>query len=96
MEEEWEEMEEIGEVQSANQADQLEALGFKMKSKIAICHVESEIIAENETTGMRKEIQKEETYNKYGYAARKIEIGAIGEHGAFIRIPFSGIPDGGR
>ena len=43
---------------------------------------------------MRKEIQKEETRNKYGGAARKVEIGAVGKHGAFRGIPFSGIPEG--
>ena len=37
----------------------------------------SEKILENEMPGMRKEIPKEETNNKYGDAARKIEIGAI-------------------
>ena len=37
----------------------------------------SEKILENEMPGMRKEIPKEETYNKYGGAARKIEIEAI-------------------
>ena len=44
---------------------------------------------------MRKEIQKEETQNKYGGAERRIEIEAIGKHGAFIRVPFSEIPEGG-
>ena len=46
--------------------------------------------------GMRKEIPKEETQNKYGDAARRIEIGAIGKHCTFIRVPFSEIPEGGR
>ena len=44
--------------------------------------------------GMRKEIPKEETYNKYGDAARKIEIEAIEKHGTFIRVPFEQIPSG--
>ena len=51
---------------------------------------------------MRKKIPKEETFIKYlGWgvcvwgAARKVEIGAIGKHGDFRRIHFSGIPDGG-
>ena len=44
--------------------------------------------------GVRDEIPKE-THKKYGGAARKIEIGAIGKHGSFVRIPFSEIPDGG-
>ena len=34
-------------------------------------------------------IPKEETYNKYGDSARKIEIGTIGGDVAFARIPFS-------
>ena len=38
--EEWEAMEEISEVNSANQTDLLEALRFKMKSKIAIYQVQ--------------------------------------------------------
>ena len=44
--------------------------------------------------GMRKEIPKAETYNKYGDAARKVEIEATGKHGAFKRSPCSGIPEG--
>ena len=45
--------------------------------------------------GMWGGVQKEDTYNKYGGAAGKIEIDAIAKHGKFTRIPFSGIPDGG-
>ena len=48
----------------------------------------------NEMPGAGKEIPKEETYNKFGDAARKIEIGAIGKHGTFARIPFAEIPNG--
>ena len=44
--------------------------------------------------GMRNEIHKEETYIKYGDAARKVEIEATGKHGAFKRSPCSGIPEG--
>ena len=44
---------------------------------------------------MRKEIPKGETYNKYGDAARKVEIGAIGKHGAFKMPHFSEIPEAG-
>ena len=44
--------------------------------------------------GARKEIPKEETYNKYGDSAGKVEIDAIGEHGAFTR-PFFGNPGWG-
>ena len=39
--------------------------------------------------GMGKAIPIE-TQNRYGGAARKIEIDAIGKHGAFIRIHFFG------
>ena len=45
--------------------------------------------------GMRKEIPKEETYTKYGDAARKVEIESTEKHGAFSGVPFSEIPDGG-
>ena len=46
--------------------------------------------------GAREGIPKEETYNKYGDAARKIEIGEIGKQWGFYTAPFSGIPEGGR
>ena len=36
--------------------------------------------------GMRKEIPKGGTYNCYGDTARKIEIGALEEHGDSIRV----------
>ena len=51
-----------------------------------------EEILENETPSIRQEIPKEETYDKYGDASRKIEIWAIGEHGGFARIHFTVIP----
>ena len=54
----------------------------------------SEQILENRMPGMRKEIPKKETQRKYGDAARKNEIGAIGKHGTFTRMPFSEIPEG--
>ena len=38
----------------------------------------SERVMENEMPGVRKEITKEETQNKYGDDARKIEIGQLG------------------
>ena len=38
--------------------------------------------------GMRKEFPKEETYNKYGDAARKIEIGAIENTELLYESPF--------
>ena len=44
--------------------------------------------------GMGKETPKEETYNKYGDADRKIEIEAIEKHGTFVRIPFGQVPIG--
>ena len=44
--------------------------------------------------GVRKEIQQEETYKKYGDPARKVEIRAIGRHVAFLGVPFSGITVG--
>ena len=42
----------------------------------------------------KKEIPKEETYNKYGDAARRIEIASIEKHGTFAQIPFEQIPNG--
>ena len=81
-EEDWEEMEEIHNAHSVNQTDQLNAFGFKMTSENHILSREkSELIMENEMPGMRKEIPKDETPNKCGDAARKIEIEAIGNMG---------------
>ena len=34
--------------------------------------------------GIMKEIPKGDTYSKYGDSARKVEIGAIGNHGTFF------------
>ena len=48
----------------------------------------------NEMPCMWGEIRKEETYNKYADTARKLEIDAIRQHGAFAMIHFSEIPDG--
>ena len=55
----------------------------------------SEEISENDMPGMRKAIPKEETFNKYGDAARRVGTEAIEQHATFRRIPLSGIPDGG-
>ena len=69
---------EIQEVNSADQIDQLEALRFKMKSRnFNLPSPTSEKISENETHGARKEISREDTFSKYGGAARKVEIEAI-------------------
>ena len=87
-------MEKINNLQKANQTDQLEELGFKMKSKNhSLPREESERILGNEIPCMWEEIPKEETQYRYGGAARKIEIASIGKHGTFIRIPFSEIPE---
>ena len=43
---------------------------------------------------MAKAIAKEETRNKYGEAARRIEIETIGKIGSFTRIPFLEVPEG--
>ena len=95
VEEEWKEIAGINNSQNVNQTHQLEAMRFKMKAKNHnLSKEKSEQILENEMPGMRKAIRKEETQNKYGDDARKIDIGAIGEHGTFIRIPFSEIPEG--
>ena len=83
VEEEWEEMEEISDVNCDNQTDQLEAMRFEMKSKIPIYQVrKARRYRKNEMPGTRGEIPKE-AYDKYGDAAGKIEIDAVGKHGAF-------------
>ena len=53
-------------------------------------------ILENVILGAKKEIPKEETDNKYGDAAREIEIGNLGKLCDFKRILFKDIPNGGR
>ena len=81
-------------VLSADEVDPLIGLRFKFGKNKNLPRTASELNLENEMPGMRKEIPKEETYNKYGDAARKIEIEAIEKHGTFIRIPFGQIPTG--
>ena len=88
IEEEWQEMEEINNSLNVNQADQLESSRYKMKAKIITYQKRKGGILENEIPGMRKEIPKEETKNKYGDASRRIEIAAIEKHGTCIRVPF--------
>ena len=51
-----------------------------------------ERILENEMHGAGKEIPKEETYSKYGDAARKIEIGAIGNMALLPEFPLAKFP----
>ena len=45
----------------------------------------SQRINEQETPGMRKEINREETNNCYGGATRRLEISDRAEHNTFIR-----------
>ena len=82
-------MEESEQVTSDDQIDQLNALRFKtqMGSK-NLSREKSVKISENEIPCMGKEIPKEEPYNEYGDTAREVEIGSIGRHGGFLRIPF--------
>ena len=54
----------------------------------------SDEIIEQSMRGMRTGIPKEETYKKYGDAARIIEIRALGKHDAFDRVGVSEIPGG--
>ena len=54
----------------------------------------SDQILENEIIGMMSGIPTEETQNKYGEAARGIEIGKIEKTENFTRIPFSEVPEG--
>ena len=78
----------------SDQLDQLNSLRFEMQSaKFNLSRAKSEKISENEMPVTRKEIQKEETYNKYGDADREVEIGAIAKRGTCARAPFSGIPE---
>ena len=65
-------------------------LRFKFGKMRHLPREASEQILENEMPGMRIEIQKGDTYSKYGDAVRKIEIEAIEKHGTFARIPFCG------
>ena len=44
---------------------------------------------------MRKEIPKEETYNYYGEAERRLEIRSSWDHGAFIMALSSDVPRDG-
>ena len=95
MENGWQALGGIQEVHSSDQIDQLNDLRLKMQSaKFNLPRATSEKISENEMHGIRKKIPKEETYNKYGDAARKVEIEAIGIHGTCAGVPFSGIPEG--
>ena len=45
--------------------------------------------------GMGKEVPMGETYNKYGDAAREVEIVTVGKRGAIVGIPYYEIPEGG-
>ena len=54
----------------------------------------TEKILEEEFPKMRKEIPKEETFNKYGRAARQIEIAAFNEYGAIEEINESEMAQG--
>ena len=62
---------------SADEVGPLVGLRFKFGETKNLSRAASELIPESEMPGMRKEIPNEETYNKCGDAARKIEIEAI-------------------
>ena len=80
-------LEEIQEVNSSGQIGQLYALRFKMQSvKFNSSLPNREQNLENEMAGTRQGIPNGETFNKYGGAARKVGIDAIGEHGDFERM----------
>ena len=80
IETEWEFLEGCKKVNSADQINQLNALRFKTQMESKNLAIEtSGNISGNEMPGMMKQIAKEEMYNKYGDAARKVEIGAICE-----------------
>ena len=52
----------------------------------------SQKIIEQDMHGMRKGIPKEETYNYYGDAPRRVEIAALGDHGPFSRVSSKDVP----
>ena len=88
-------MEHIQEANNDGRVDQLNALRFEMQSGKRNCPIPySGGISENVTPAIWNAIQGDETYEKYGVAARKAEFDATGDHGAFAGIHFSGIPDG--
>ena len=77
-ESECEASEEIQEVDSAEQIDQLNALRCKMQSgKFNLSRTKSDEISRNGMPCMRKGMPKEETYDKYGEADRRVGIGDI-------------------
>ena len=96
VEEEWKEMEDINNLSKVNQIGQLEVLELKEKERnnYNLPKIRSEQILENGIIGMGEEIPKGGTKNKYGEAARRIEIGKIGKTVNFTRIPFSEAPEG--
>ena len=42
--------------------------------------------------GIRKEMHKRGNYNRYGDSAMTIDIGALEEHGAFVRLLSKDVP----
>ena len=80
VEEEWGEMGEINNSQKANQTDQLEAWRFKMTAKNHnLPKAKSEQVPEDAIQGMRIEIPKEETQNKYGMLREKLKLWKLGK-----------------
>ena len=66
-------------VNSIGRIDQLGALRFNVQSrKRNSTRTRGDGISEHEAPRMRKEIQKGETYNKYGRRCGEIETGSIG------------------
>ena len=83
---------EWGNVLSAGEVDPLTGLRFKFEKKRNIYLWNQAGDSRNEMPGARKEITKEETYNKYGGRGAKIEIEAIENMTLFARIPFAKTP----
>ena len=73
VEKEWNEWNNVVDVKSADEVDPLIGISFKFGNKKNLSRTASELILENEMPGVRKEIPKEETYNKYRGAARKLK-----------------------
>ena len=59
-------------------------------------NTDSQMILEREYPGMRKEIPEGETFNKYGHAARKIEVNEFAKRCAVERIRTCDIPAGAK
>ena len=97
IETEWEFLGESKKLNSADQIGQLNDLRFKTKmGHKNLSGGKSVQFRKNEMPGMEWGIPKEETYRKYGDAAREVEIGAVGKMGHFANSFCGCTGEGGR